>query len=68
MAEESDLEIETSRVLARTTGLTLPADEMTRVMTLYERFAGDRATLAGAAVDEVEPVTIFLASRPDDRP
>jgi hypothetical protein len=54
------------RGLIRSSGLALSDDEEARLIALYERFAGDRARLAGAPIGEREPATIFQAPNVED--
>lgn len=68
MSEDRNLERDRAHALVQATGLVLPDDELQRLTTLYERFATDRASLTGASPGESEPVTIFQASRRDNRP
>ena len=68
MASEYDRKRIEAQTLVQSSGLTLAADEMDRVIMLYEHVAGAREMLAAQALGEVEPETIFQACRPDDRP
>jgi hypothetical protein len=68
MADEPDRKRVEAQTLIQSSGLTLAADEMERVIMLYEHFSAARATLSSQAMGEVEPATIFQACRQDDRP
>jgi hypothetical protein len=68
MADEHDRKRVEALTLIQSSDLTLPADEMERVIMLYEHFAAARATLAAQAMGEVEPVTIFQARHQGDQP
>jgi hypothetical protein len=67
MADERDRNHVEAQTLVQASGLTLAADELERVIMLYEHFASARATLAAQTMGEVEPATIFQACRQDDR-
>lgn len=68
MAEEHGRKRVEAQTLIQSSGLTLAADEMDRVITLYEHYADARATLAAQVLGETEPATIFQAIQQDDRP
>jgi len=68
MNADNELDQVRVRALVHVAGLTLSDDEMQRLIGLHEHFTTERAALAGAAVGESEPVTIFQASPREHRP
>lgn len=56
------------RGMVRASGLVLDDTEMNQVIALYERLAGDRATLTRQTFDDNEPAPIFQAPRWSGQP
>lgn len=48
------------RTLLDVTGITVEGEDFDAVARLYQRFAGQRETLASADIGDAEPVTIAV--------